>query len=273
MYHDTWPYLGSLGRLVEIPFTASEDVSRADRYMESTTVEGVRRVQVRPAAPRSWSVDVRGATGTELSGLESFVSGAWGHGPWHWVSVRAQRGNLLTPTEADLTGVAYNDRWSLGGPMRRESGDWSGQSLVVSVPSGSHTVVDGIPVLPGRAVTYGADVQASNPSVAPRLMVQWRDAAGGFIAQEFIDGRVSGAVQRVSVTLTPPTLAASARLLLDPTISRYTAPQLTWTEREMPYSAGHGCRSAVVDGLSEELLIASAHGMYSNISFTVLEVS
>ena len=273
MSHNTWPFIGSLGRLVEVPFTASENVSRADRYVESLTVEGRRRVQVRPAAPRSWSVDVRGATGTELSGLESFVSGAWGHGPWHWVSVRAQRGNLLTPTEADLTGVAYNARWSLGGPMRRESGDWSGQSLAVSVPSGSHTVVDGIPVLPGRAVTYGADVQASNPSVAPRLLVQWRDAAGGFIAQEFVDGRVSGAVQRVSMTRTPPTLAASARLLLGPTISRYTAPQVTWTEREMPYSAGHGCRSAVVDGLSEELLVAAAHGVHSNISFTVLEVS
>ena len=236
------------------------------------TVEGARRVQVRPAAPRSWSVDVRGATGNELSGLESFVSGAWGHGPWHWVSVRAQRGNLLTPTEANLTGVEYNVRWALGGPMLRASGDWSGQSLAVAVPSGAHVVVRDIPVLPGRPVTYAADVQATSASTAPRLHVQWADAAGGFISQQYREGQATGAVQRVVATFAPPAGAASARLLLDGTVARYTAPQFTWTAHEVSYAAGHGCRSAVVGGLSEELLVANSRSIYSSVGFTVMEV-
>ena len=113
MFHDTWPFIGSLGRLVEVPFTASEGVSRADRYVESTTVEGARRVQVRPAAPRSWSVDVRGASADEVSGLEAFAQGAWGAGPWHWVSVAAQVGNVLTPREALLLDRA-GGVWGVG---------------------------------------------------------------------------------------------------------------------------------------------------------------
>ena len=267
-------YLGSLGRLVGFRCASSERVQSVPRYVERITVEGRRRVQVTPASPRTWDVSWGLANPGEVAALAAFTSGAWGSGPWHWVSVDAWQGNLLTPTEADLTGVAYNDRWSLGGPMRRESGDWSGQSLVVSVPSGSHVVVEGIPVLPGRAVTYGADVQASDPSVAPRLHVQWADAAGGFIAQQFADGEVTGAVQRASVTFTPPANAASARLLLDRTVARYTAPQVTWTPHEVPYAPGHGCRSAVVDGMNRDLLYAAdaRRGSYSSIGFTVMEV-
>lgn len=275
MSHNVWPYIGSLGRLVEVPFTASEDVSLADRYVVATTVEGARRVQARPASPRSWSVDVRGATPNEVSGIASLANGAWGAGPFHWVSIQARQENLLTPGEADLTGVEYNDRWSLGGPMLRSSGDWSAQSLVVSVPSGSHVMVRDIPVLPGRAVTYAADVQASSASVAPRLQVQWADVAGGFISQQYREGQVTGGVQRAVATFTPPAGAASVRLLLDGTVARYAAPQVTWTAHEVPYSAGHGCRAAVVDGMSTSLLYVAGplRGSYSNAGFTVMEVS
>lgn len=267
-------YLGSLGRLVPLRCASTERVQSLPRYVERVTVEGRRRVQMIPASPRAWDVSWDLTYPGEETALAAFASGAWGPGPWHWASVDAWQGNLLTPTEADLTGVLYNDRWSLGGPMLRASGAWSGRSLVVAVPSGSHIVMEGIPILPGCAVTYGADVQASDPSVAPRLHVQWADAAGGFISQQFIDGRVTGAVQRVSVTLTPPALAASARLLLDQTVSRYTAPQVTWTPHEVPYAAGHGCRSAVVDGMTRDLLYAAdaRRGSYSSIGFTVMEV-
>ena len=267
-------YLGELGRLVPLRCASAERVQAAARYVDRVTVEGRRRVQVVPASPRTWDVSWDLAYVDEVSALAPFLTGAWGSGSWHWVSVDAWQGNLLTPTEADLTGVAYNDRWSLGGPMRRENGDWSGQSLAVSVQSGSHVVIEGIPVLPGRAVTYGADVQASDPSVAPRLHVQWLDAAGGFIAHQYRGGQAKGGVQRVAVTFTPPANAASARLLLDGSVARYTAPQVTWTPHEVPYAPGHGCRSAVVDGMTRDLLYAAdaRRGSYSSIGFTVMEV-
>src|SRR5699024_10729932 len=146
---------GELGRLVPLRCASVERVQAAARYVDRVTVEGRRRVQVVPASPRTWDVSWGVANPGEAAALAAFTSGACGAGPWHWVSVDAWHGTLITATEADLAGVAYNDRWALGGPMRRESGDWSGQSLAVSVPSGSHVVVEGIPVLPGRAVTYG----------------------------------------------------------------------------------------------------------------------
>src|SRR5699024_4037373 len=128
-------------------FTASENVSRADRYVESTTVEGARRVQVRPAAPRSWSVDVRGASAGEISGLEAFAQGAWGNGPWHWVSVAAQTGNLLTPREAQLIDFPSGPSFSEAGPVRASDGSWAARSLSVDIPSGWVALARGLPLV------------------------------------------------------------------------------------------------------------------------------
>src|SRR5699024_6417919 len=117
MVHNVWPYLGGLGRLVEIPVTVSEAVSTQDRYVVKATVEGRRRAQVRPASPRSWNVDMKGARSSEVAALSAFVSGGWGAGPWHWVPVQAQRGNLLTPREALLMERQQNALWTEGGPV------------------------------------------------------------------------------------------------------------------------------------------------------------
>src|SRR5699024_8353565 len=116
MVHNVWPYLGGLGRLVEIPVTVSEAVSTQDRYVVKTTVEGRRRAQARPASPRSWNVDMKGARSSEVAALSAFTSGGWGAGPWHWVPVQAQRGNMLTPGEASLVDRVTRPEWATGAP-------------------------------------------------------------------------------------------------------------------------------------------------------------
>ena len=253
---------------MEVPFTASENVSRADRYVESVTVEGVRRVQVRPAAPRSWSVDVRGALAGELSGLEAFTSGAWGAGPWHWVSVQAQQGNLLTPREAALLDFGSSGSLSAAGPILDADGEWAARSVSVSLGAGWVPVFAGIPVIPGRAVTFSADVQGTSGDA---LALSFMDASGSAIRAAY-GGEVWGGMARTSVTETAPPGAASVRVGVRPGVTRLARPQVTWTAGPVPYSAGHGCRAAVVDGFSEDLIVANRYGTYSSAGFTVMEV-
>jgi len=269
VFHNTWPFIGSLGRLVEVPFTASESVSRADRYVESTTVEGVRRVQVRPAAPRSWSVDVRGASAGELSGLAAFAQGAWGAGPWHWVSVQAQRGNLLTPREAALVDVVPASFWALSGPVVDADGVLQARSLSVSLASGWAAPWRDIPVLPGRRVMWAADVAGVD---GPALALAFFDVDGVQVGGFYGTARAAAGMSRVSMYAVAPAGAATVRVGVQPSVLSLTRPQVTWTDGPVPYSAGHGCRAAVVDGFSEDLLVANSSGTYSSIGFTVLEV-
>lgn len=253
---------------MEVPFTASENVSRADRYVESLTVEGARRVQVRPAAPRSWSVDVRGASAGELSGLAAFASGGWGSGPWHWVSVAAQVGNVLTPREAELLDHIVRAEFTDGGPVRGADGTWAARSIRHNHPvPGWRSVHRGVPVMPGKPVTWAVDVEGTSPGITMLFL----DAAGRSLDGQSVSGSGAG-MQRVSVSAVAPPGAASVTVGVRDTTTRFTRPQVTWTAGPVPFSAGHGCRAAVVDGLSEDLLVANSFGTYSQVGFTVMEV-
>src|SRR5690606_13166280 len=169
-------YLGSLGRLVGLSCPSSERVESAPRYVTSMTVEGRRRAQVRPASPRAWDLSVGVATPTELAVLSDFVTGAWGAGPWHWVSVQAQRGNMLTPGEASLVDRVTRPEWVVGAPEFTVDG-WVPSTLVNGMSSGAGSVATYIPVLPERPVTFAADLLGDG-TVAPTLTVAFYDAAG-----------------------------------------------------------------------------------------------
>lgn len=271
MTHNVWPFLGSLGRLVEVPFTASESVSGGPRYVERATVEGRRRVQALPSPPRSWSVDVSGATSAELSGVSDFVSGAWGAGPWHWVPVQAQRGNMLTPGEASLVDRVTRPEWVVGAPEFTVDG-WVPSTLVNGMSSGAGSVATYIPVLPGRPVTFAADL-LGNGTVAPTLTVAFYDAAGVSVGSGTYLAPVRSGWVRASFTRPVPAGAVHMNLGIGYQTRRMARPQVTWTDGPVPYSAGHGCRAAIIDGWSEDLIVANRHGTYSSAGFTVLEVA
>lgn len=265
-------YLGSLGRLIGLACPSSERTQPAARYSEEFTVEGRRRVQVRPASPRAWDLSVGVATPAELAALSGFVTGAWGNGPWHWVPVQAQRGNLLTPREAQLVERASVSSASVqdAGPVRDADGGWSPRSVTVTLDSGWVALMRGVPVIPGLPFTFSCDVQGGATPGA--LWVVFRDAAGGSVMTGNASAPNAG-MRRVSYTATVPAGAVSAEVGVRASTLRAARPQVTWTDGPVPWSAGHGCRSAVVDGWSEDLLAANSYGTYSNASFSILEVS
>src|SRR5690606_21000166 len=93
-------YLGSLGQLVGLGCASTERVQAGPRYFPRVSVEGRRSVQLLPSPPRSWELSWDVAHRDEVAALADFVTGGWGPGPWHWVPLAAQRGNMLTPAQA-----------------------------------------------------------------------------------------------------------------------------------------------------------------------------
>lgn len=264
-------YLGSLGRLVGFRCASTERVGSEPRYSVRSTVEGRRRAQIVPASPRTWDVTWGARTNPDIAALSAFVSGAWGAGPWHWVPVQAQRGNLLTPREAllmeraNVTGVAD------GPPMLDADGAWFPRSLNIALPGTAATFVRDLPVIPGGPVTFTADVERRTG--APGLSIGFYNEAGAAAGVLLEYGEARSGVQRVSVSGVVPGSAASMAVGVHTNTGRLTRPQVTWTDGPVPYSAGHGCRAAIVDGMSEDLIVAHRSGTYSSVGFTVMEVS
>lgn len=235
-------------------------------------MEGARRVQVRPVAPRSWSVDVRGASGAEVSGLEAFAQGAWGNGPFHWVSVAAQSGNVLTPREAQLLDRAGVSSASVqdAGPVRDSDGNWSPRSVTVTIDSGWVALMRGVPVIPGVPFTFSCDVQGN--LLPGAIHVAFYDGAGNAMTGGAASAPNAG-MHRVSYSTVVPAGAVEAYVGVRDGTYVATRPQVTWTDKPVPWSAGHGCRSAVVDGVSSDLLVVNSGGPVSGVGFTVLEVA
>lgn len=264
-------YLGNLGRLVPLRCASKENTGSADRYVVRTAIDGSRRVQIVPGTPRTWSVDWGLAYPREAAALQGFTSGAWGPGPWHWVSVQAQHENLLTPREAMLLDYYPTGYLSTGGSIVVH-GVRAPLSLLHNRTSSWTPVFRNIPVVPGRAVTWSAEVNSAG-GVAPRLVLQLVDAAGAPISSTYGTGTVSSAVQRVSVTVTPPANAVAVHACLDYTAVRMIRPQVTWTDGPVEYGPGHGCRSAVIDSSSSAVILSTGKQSYSSHGFTVMEVS
>ena len=265
-------FLGSLGRLIPFRCASTESVDAGARYVESTTIEGVRRVQVVPSRPRSWDVSWGARDGGELAKLEAFVSGAWGNGPWHWVSVAAQTGNLLTPRESMLLDRAGISTASIqdAGPVRDSSGGWSPRSVTVSIPSGWGALARDVPVHPDRPFTFSCDVQGN--ALPAGVHVQFLDGAGGVILNRTAYAPNAG-MHRVSWSGPVPAGTVSADVGVRAETYVATRPQVTWTDKPVPWSVGHGCKSAVVDGVSSDLLVVNGSGPVSGVGFTVLEVA
>lgn len=265
-------YLGSLGRLVPLRCASAEGMSFGPRYSTRTTVEGVRRAQLVPAQPRTWDVTWDLAYTGDVAALSGFADGAWGAGPWHWVPIQAHQGNLLTPREASLVDFVPASYWAGAGPVMDAEGQLVPRSLAVSLASGWAAPWRDIPVLPGRRVTWAADVAGTD---GPALAMAFFDAEGVQVAGFYGTSRAGAGARRVSMSATPPSLAASVRVGVQPAVSVLTRPQVTWTTGQVPFSRGHGCRSAVLDGFEESLLYAAdqRRGAFTAHQFTVMEVA
>lgn len=264
-------YLGDLGRLVGLRCASTEQSGHETRYITRRTLGGRRVAQILPGHTRTWEASWDLAEPTEASALAPFTTGAWGPGPWHWVPIQAQTGNLLTPRQADLLEVAASTYHGASGPMQTADGTWAPHSRWVSITSGFAPLITGIPVLPGHSITWTADVTGG---AANALGMTFYDASGAAITGGGYGGTGTSTTTRVSMTRVVPATAVAVAVGVSAGTTRLTRPQVTWTDRMVPYSAGHGCRAAVIDGASTTLLAAwdIDHGAITSHSFTILEV-
>lgn len=264
-------YLGALGRLVELWSTPAAQVSLAERYTFTTTLEGRVKAQSVPSARRSWSLNAAGSAPREQAALAEFTTGVWGRGPFVFVSADAPVVNLLTPEESSLDPVGLTAD-VLGSPPMLTPDGWAGRSLLKSDGVFAR-IAEQIPVIPGRPVTGSAYVRSATQAGFVRL--QFVRADGSEISQHDSPVAVASAERR-SVTATAPPDAAWANLWVTASVSQVARPAVTWTAEPFEYGDGQGCKKAVVHGASRDLRVASsrqAHtGRWSDLSFTVQEV-
>ena len=267
-------YLGSPGRMVGVKCPTRQRVGSSERYSFETTLEGRVKAQVVPLQRRSWDVELgQLTTPSEVATLQEFASGAWGKGPFWFVSADAPVVNVLPPITSVFGGHVD------GGPARLDDGTIAPFSVARSdsTPGTLQFVGAGEdpPVIPGKSVTGSAWVTGTGASV----LLQWFDGSGSVIgsAQTPPSQRVpagQGAAVRVSVTGVPPAGAVCARLTARNAVSA-ARPAITWTDQPYEYGDGQGCPKAVVLDVSRDVTKAwddPRTGRWSNLSFTVQEV-
>lgn len=266
-------YLGQLGRMVEIKCPASQQVNTADGFTFEETLEGRVKAQARPIQRRTWSLETSDATTpTDHAAVQGFVAGAWGPGPFVYVSADAPVTNMLSPAAAACMPGTTDFDPSPGGPADLTADGWEGRSWL-SIGEGLSFVLgtDFIPVLPGVAVTGSAWVAGP----VARLRLRWYDATGAILTSTASGDSASGPLfKRVTITGTPPPGAAATRLVAVD-VDRVARPALTWTGEVFPWAAGEGCPKAVIHAASKQLIMASRDlrgGRYASAAYTITEV-
>ena len=262
-------YLGSLGRMVPV-VCAAEASQVPDRPgTVDVTLGGRRFSRSAPKGHRSWSLRSSSVGGpSDLAPVQLFASGAWGDGPFWWLSPWAVAVNVLTPDgsvlrHADLAGG------TVGGPVQANDGTWFPVSAVSAgtVNAVSRSRARGYTAVPKGAV-YTASLYVS---AGQRVRVSEFDASLGtaLTSRQSTAGSGSG-LSRVSVTGTAT--ASTDALRLDVVGAGVCAgAALSLTPGLVPWGVGDGCEEAIVrdGGMSVTSL---AYGPYAGQSYEVMEV-
>lgn len=264
-------YLGQLGRMVELPYVTAQSVEMADTYSFETTLEGRVKAQARFSRPRrTWSVSADRYLARAQGTLAQFAQGAWGSGPFVWVSSDAQVTNMLTPDGANCN-VIETAAATFGGPVMDSGGYWSPTSLLANGAGSLYFQKERVPVVAESWATGSVDVRGSGS----RAAMSFFNSSGGFISTvSSPSGGSSSGMIRLSVSSVVPATAVSVSLFARSTVQA-TRPALTWTKEVFEWADGQGCPSAVVHSLSKD--VQSAHYdprgfRAANMGFTVTEV-
>lgn len=262
-------YLGTLGRMVPIYSTPSAQLETEERYSFTRTLEGRRKAQVKPVGRRTWGLNAQFADPSEHSLLSQFADGAWGPGPFVFVSADAPATNLLTPGAASCDPALITSSFTTnGGPAEVEPGLWVGRSYLNSSTTLNQAFPARTPILQGVPVTGSAYVRG----LGMKVYISFWDAADQFISSASSSGSGSASSwSRLSVTRTPPVNAVRVAVYTNGA-GRGAAPAVTWSDSALPWSDGQGCDKAVVSSSSRDLAVTGMNGTYSNLSFTVSEV-
>lgn len=260
-------YLGTLGRMVGVKCPSSQSVEPASRYGFDQTLEGRVKAQARPVGRRTWSLQLGEATTPQdHSTLSAFANGAWGPGPFVFVSADASVTNLLTPAQSVCDRSLVYGATLPGGPML--CGDqWAAQSWMDDPLNTIWFNRDSAPIWEGQTVTGSAWVLGAGA----RVQLQFYGPEGPMgVYQSDVWGNAVSPVRSV-LTMEAPAGATSVRLRAGGAL-RAAMPAITFTDTVQPWSDGQGCLKAVVSAFSRDQVLAVPGSTFSNVSFTVTEV-
>lgn len=263
-------YIGSLGRMVKLPYVGSQQVQAEERYNFSSTLEGKRKAQVKPKGPRTWALSADHFRPNEHSLLSQFANGAWGPGPFIFVSADALVSNMLTPEAASCHPDSNSAVWVSGnGPVELPEVGWVPRSFM---GNGTEPILFGSDYTPvRRGVRYSVSAFVFGEGSAVRA--NFYDANGSLVGGQTstVTGNNSGFV-RSHISIVPG--AGVAGVIVSAVNAAITAcPQISeGPGSPLPWSDGQGCAKAVVHGVSRDQVLAVYGHTFSNVSFTVSEV-
>lgn len=262
-------YIGSLGRMVKLPYVGSQQVQTEEHYNFSSTLEGKRKAQVKPRGPRTWELSADHYRPNEHSLLSQFADGAWGPGPFVFVSADAPHTNILTPAASMCReSEQFQPDVLYGGPSLLPTGLWAAGSYMSGQPT-TYLFGRGIYPLPpsGSNVTGALHVQGANA----RARLNWYAADRRYLGSSAA-ALTPGEGWRVSSVTARPPIGAAGVGLGALTATACAAPILVWGDSAPSWSVGEGCLEAVVHAVSRDLRLAVPGSTYSNLSFTITEV-
>lgn len=252
-------YLGTTARMVPAVPASAQSEARPDRFVVQQAAsrrwafDAARRGGVQG---REWAVELALLDAAEMSAVDEFVQGAWGPGPFRWVSCAAHDTNVLTPGQSILAAL------DAGTGMDTVTG-WSPRSVLGPGPV---LLAERVPVIPGRPVTVAVDV-----SGAATLTVVFRNGTGGVVSTQ---ARAAVGTLAQRLTYTAPSVLATARTV-DVQVSGHTRasrPQVTWTRDARPWAPGRGAEAVVIQsGVVDPVAINPAGGYWSG-SVSLIEV-
>lgn len=252
-------YLGTTARMVPVAPASAQSEARPDRFVVQEAAsrrwafDTTRRGGVQA---RSWAVDLALLDAGEMAALDEFVQGAWGPGPFRWVSCAAHDTNVLTPAQSILAGLD-------AGSGMDTAGGYAPRSVL---GPGAVVLAEQVPVIPGQPVTVAVDVTG-----AAELTVVFRNGAGGVVSAPAREATGTLA-QRLSYTaLSVPAMARSVDVQVSGHL-RASRPRVTWTAELRPWAPGRGAESVVIQsGVADPLALNRAGGYWSG-SLSLVEV-
>lgn len=258
-------YLGTLGRMIPIYSTPSAQIETEERYSFSTTLEGRRKARPKPIGRRTWGLNAQFADPAEHSALSAFANGAWGPGPFVFVSADAAHTNLLTPAVASLDPSVIVA--TQGGPVQLPDGSWAPRSVLGDGVGNVLFSSVRLPLPLSGPTSAGVWVQGAGASVR----LNWYNDAGGFVGSTTSTVSSTGGWVWSTISATPPAGAVGVIVSANKA-SRATHPVLVWGSVPSVWSDGQGCEKAVVSAFSRDQVLSVRGNTYSNVSFTVTEV-
>ena len=251
-------YLGTTARMVPAVPTSAQSEDRPERFtiMATASKRWAFDTARNGVTPRAWSVDLGLLDASEMAVLDEFVQGAWGPGPFRWVSCAAHDSNVLTPAQSVLAGL------DAGSGMDTAAG-YAPRSMV---GPGTDVLAERVPVIPGEPVTVTVDTTG-----AATLTVVFRRGTGTVDSRQTV---AATGVLAQRLTYTAPFVPALARTV-DIEVSGHTRaarPQVTWTAEARPWAPGRGAESVVIQQGALDPVVINRQGGYWAGSVSLVEV-